>query len=233
VVAADSGPAASPGSAWAPFRHRLFAAMWGAQFVSNIGSWMQTVAAQWLMLTLTGSATYVALVQTAAGLPVVLFAIVAGTIGDLVDRRRFLLVTETFMLIAAAALGALAIAGLVTPWVLLALVFAVGTGQALTSPTWQTLQPELVSPAERTQAISLGSVNQNLARAVGPAIGGALLAATSAGTVFLVNAASFIVVIGVIAAWRWAARAPDALPREHVGEAVRAGGTSRPARCCE
>lgn len=93
--------------------------MWGAQFVSNIGSWMQTVAAQWLMLTLTGSAAYVAL------------------------------------------------------------VFAVGTGQALTSPTWQTLQPELVSPDERVQAISLGSVNQNLARAIGPAIGGALLAATS------------------------------------------------------
>ena len=88
MVAADSGPAASPGSAWAPFRHRLFAAMWGAQFVSNIGSWMQTVAAQWLMLSLTTSAAYVALVQTAVGLPVVLFAIVAGTIGDLVDRRR-------------------------------------------------------------------------------------------------------------------------------------------------
>jgi MFS family permease len=223
VGTGDSGPAASPGSAWAPFRHRLFAAMWGAQFVSNIGSWMQTVAAQWLMLSLTASATYVALVQTAAGLPVVLFAIVAGTIGDLVDRRRFLLITQTFMLVAAVALGALAIAGLVTPWVLLALLFAVGTGQALTSPTWQTLQPELVSPAERTQAISLGSVNQNLARAVGPAIGGALLAATSAGTVFLVNAVSFVAVIGVIAAWR-SARAPDALPREHVGEAVRAGG---------
>ena len=223
MAAADSGLAAPPGSAWAPFRHRLFAAMWGAQFASNIGSWMQTVAAQWLMLTLTGSATYVALVQTAAGLPVVLFAILAGTIGDLVDRRRFLLVTETFMLVAAAALGALAIAGLVTPWVLLALVFAVGIGQALTSPTWQTLQPELVSPAERTQAISLGSVNQNLARAVGPAIGGALLAATSAGTVFLVNAVSFVAVIGVVAAWRSPARTPDALPREHVGEAVRAG----------
>jgi MFS family permease len=143
--------------------------MWGAQFVSNIGSWMQTVAAQWLMLTLTSSATYVALVQTAAGLPVVLFAVLAGTIGDLVDRRRFLLVTQAVMLVAAAALGVLAIAGLVTPWVLLALIFAVGTGQALTSPTWQTLQPELVSPAERPQAISLGAVNQNLARAVGPA----------------------------------------------------------------
>jgi MFS family permease len=210
-------------SAWSPFRHRLFAAMWGAQFVSNTGSWMQTVAAQWLMLTLTGSATYVALVQTAAGLPVVLFAVLAGTVGDLVDRRRFLLITQALMLIAATALGALAIAGLVTPWVLLALIFAVGTGQALTSPTWQTLQPELVSPAERPQAISLGSVNQNLARAVGPAIGGIILAATNAGTVFLVNAATFVAVIAVIAAWH-STRAPGALPREHVAEAVRAGG---------
>ena len=152
-----------------------------------------------------------------------LFAIVAGTVGDLVDRRRFLLATQTFMLVAATALGALAIAGLVMPWVLLALVFAVGTGQALTSPTWQTLQPELVSPAERVQAISLGSVNQNLARAIGPAIGGALLAATSSGTVFLVNAASFAAVLAVLMTWH-STRAADALPREHVGEAIRAGG---------
>ncbi|MGC1565165.1 MAG: MFS transporter [Trebonia sp.] len=222
AVAADSGRG-SPASAWSPFRHRMFAAMWSAQFVSNVGSWMQTVAAQWLMLTLTGSAAYVALVQTAAGLPVVLFAIVAGTVGDLVDRRRFLLATQTFMLVAATALGALAIAGLVTPWVLLALVFAVGTGQALTSPTWQTLQPELVSPAERVQAISLGSVNQNLARAIGPAIGGALLAATSSGTVFLVNTASFAAVLAVLMTWH-STRPADALPREHVGEAIRAGG---------
>jgi predicted MFS family arabinose efflux permease len=201
----------------------MFAAMWGAQFVSNTGGWMQTVAAQWLMLTLTSSAVYVALVQTAAGLPVVLFAVLAGTIGDLVDRRRFLLITQAMMLVAAAALGALAIAGLVTPWVLLALIFAVGTGQALTSPTWQTLQPELVDPAERPQAISLGSVNQNLARAVGPAIGGIILAATSAGTVFLINAVTFGAVMLVLARWH-STRAPDALPREHVGEAVRAGG---------
>jgi MFS family permease len=221
AAAAGGGP--SRASAWAPFRHPMFTAMWTGQFVSNIGSWMQTVAAQWLMLSLTTSAAYVALVQTAAGLPVVLFAVLAGTIGDLVDRRRFLLITQVFMLVAAAALGGLAIAGLVTPWVLLALLFAVGTGQALTSPTWQTLQPELVSPAERTQAISLGAVNQNLARAIGPAIGGVLLAATSAGTVFLINAATFAAVIGVIVAWH-STRSPDALPREHVGEAVRAGG---------
>ena len=146
MATADSGPAAAPGSAWAPFRHRLFAAMWGAQFVSNIGSWMQTVAAQWLMLTLTGSAVYVTLVQTAASLPIVLFAVLAGTIGDLVDRRRFLLVTQAVRLLTAAALGVLAVAGLVTPWVLLALIFAVGTGQALTSPTWQTLQPSWSRP---------------------------------------------------------------------------------------
>ncbi|HTU05485.1 MAG TPA: MFS transporter, partial [Trebonia sp.] len=81
-VTADSGPATSRVSAWAPFRHRLFAAMWGGQFISNVGGWMQTVAAQWLMLSLTGSAAYVALVQTASGLPVVLFAIIAGTVGD-------------------------------------------------------------------------------------------------------------------------------------------------------
>jgi MFS family permease len=196
--------------------------MWGGQFVSNVGSWMQTVAAQWLMLALTGSAAYVAFIQTAASLPVVLFAVLAGAIGDLVNRRKFLIITQTLMLLAAAALGFLAVAGLVSPWLLLALIFAVGTGQALTSPTWQTLQPELVPPAERPQAISLGSVNQNLARAVGPAIGGLILAATSAGTVFLINAATFLAVLGVLFWWH-DTEPTRTLPREHVGEAVRAG----------
>jgi predicted MFS family arabinose efflux permease len=222
-TSAGSGGPPSTGSAWAPLRHRVFAAMWGAQFVSNVGSWMQTVGAQWLMLTLTGSAAYVALVQTAASLPIVLFAVLAGAIGDLVDRRRFLLVTQAMMLVAALALGLLALAGLVTPWLLLGLIFAVGAGQALTSPTWQTLQPELVEPAERAQAISLGAVNQNLARAVGPAIGGLVLAATSAGTVFLINALTFLAVLAVIM-W-WHSTPPEhALPREHAGEAIRAGG---------
>jgi predicted MFS family arabinose efflux permease len=211
------------GTAWAPFRHRLFAAMWTAQFVSNIGGWMQTVAAQWLMLTLTGSAAYVALVSTAGSLPVMFFAIAAGAIGDLVDRRRFLLVAQGVMLAAAAALGALALAGLVTPWTLLALIFALGIGTAMTAPVWQTLQPELVDPPERQQAISLGSVNQNLARAIGPAIGGVILAATSAGAVFIVNAATFLAVIAVIAAWR-STRPAGMLPREHLGGAIRAGG---------
>ena len=148
VMASKEQPTAGS-SAWAPFHSGVFRAMWSAQFVSNIGGWMQTVGAQWLMLSLTTAAAPVALIQTASSLPVLLFAVPAGAVGDLVDRRPFLLVAQTFMLLAALALGVLALAGLVTPVVLLALVFALGAGQAWTSPTWQTLQPELVSPPER------------------------------------------------------------------------------------
>jgi MFS family permease len=197
--------------------------MASAQFVSNVGSWMQTVGAQELMLTLTTSATLVALIQTAAGLPVVLLAVPAGAIGDLVDRRRLLIASQSFMLVAAAVLAGLALAGLVTPWVLLALIFAVGVGQTLTSPTWQTLQPELVAPEDRTQAIALGAVNQNLSRAVGPALGGALYAASSATALFMVNAVSFVPVIGAVARWRGSDRPASAAAREHVIEAMRAG----------
>ena len=219
----DAAPAAV-GSAWAPFRSPDFARMASAQFVSNVGGWMQTVGAQQLMLTLTTSATLVALIQTAAGLPVVLLALPAGAIGDLVDRRRLLIASQSFMLLAAGLLAALALAGLVTPLVLLALIFAVGAGQALSSPTWQTLQPELVAPEDRTQAISLGAVNMNLSRAIGPAIGGALYAATSAAVLFFVNALSFVPVIGAVARWRPGERPASAVSREHVGEAMRAGG---------
>ena len=210
-------------SAWGPFRSPDFARMALAQFVSNVGSWMQTVGAQELMLTLTTSSTLVALIQTAAGLPVVLLAVPAGAIGDLVDRRRLLIASQSFMLVAAAVLAGLALAGLVTPWVLLILIFAVGVGQTLTSPTWQTLQPELVAPEDRTQAIALGSVNQNLSRAVGPAIGGALYAASGAGALFVVNAVSFVPVIGAVARWQGRARPASAVAPEHVFDAIRAG----------
>ena len=127
------------------------------------------------------------------------------------------------MLASAAALGALDVAGLVTPAVLLILLCGVGVGQGLTGPIAQTLQPELVPAPERPQAIALGSVNQNLARAIGPAIGGLLLAATSAALLFFVNAASFLAVIVVVATVSVPARVL-ALPREHVRSATRAGG---------
>jgi MFS family permease len=210
---------------FAPLRDPTFRTMWSAQFASNIGGWMQTVGAQWLMLSLTPATSYLAFIQTAASLPVLLFAIPAGAAGDLVDRRRLLLGSTIFMAATTAALGFLTIAGLVTPWALLAALFLVGVGQAWTSPTWQTLQPELVPEAERPAAIALGSVNMNLARAVGPALGGALVAVTEPSVVFLVNAATFLAVIAAV--WRWRdrrAEAVDPLPREHLGEAMRASG---------
>ena len=218
-------PAPQPGarpSAWGPFRSPDFARMASAQFLSNVGSWMQTVGAQELMLTLTTSATLVALIQTAAALPIVLLAIPAGALGDLVDRRWLLIYAQAFMLLAASALAVLDFVGLVTPWVLLALIFAVGAGQTVTSPTWQTLQPELVPPEDRTQAISLGAVNMNLSRAIGPAIGGALYAATSAGVLFVVNAVSFLPVIGAVARWHETHRRRAGAP-EQVRTAIRAG----------
>lgn len=217
------GAPASAASPWAPFRSPDFARLASAQFLSNVGGWMQTVGAQELMLSLTASATLVALIQTAAGLPIVLLALPAGALGDVVDRRRLLIASQSFMLLAAAALAGLAFAGLVTPALLLGLIFAVGVGQTLTSPTWQTLQPQLVPPEDRPQAIALGSVNMNLSRAIGPAIGGAVYAATSAGVLFLVNALSFVPVIGAVARWRERGSPASAVGREHVGQAVRAG----------
>jgi MFS family permease len=154
---------------------------------------MQTVGAQWLMLTLTTSTTFLALVQTASSLPVLLFALPAGAAGGRGRRPgRSAPAADLDRVVhgvATAALAVLAIVGLITPWALLAALFLVGVGQAWTSPTWQTLQPELAP--ERTEAIALGAVNQNLARAVGPAIGGLLVALTEPSLVFLVNAALF------------------------------------------
>ena len=209
------------GSGWSPLRYSDFRRWWLAQLTSNVGSWMQTVAAQWVMTTLTSSAFLVGAIQ-GTNLPVLLLAVPGGVLGDLLNRKKLIIAGQAVMLASAAALGALDLAGLVTPAVLLILLCGVGVGQGLTGPIAQTLQPELVPPSERPQAIALGSVNQNLARAIGPAIGGLLLAATSAALVFFVNAASFLAVIGVVAIVSVPARVLT-LPREHVRSATVAG----------
>ncbi len=208
---------------WTPLRYPDFRRLWSAQFVSNIGSWMQTVAAQWLMTSLTSSALMLSAIQAAGSLPVLLLAVPAGALGDLVDRKRLIVVGQTVMLLAAAALAVLSAVGAIAPWALIALLFVIGVGGAIGAPTWQTLQPELVPSEARSQAIALGSVNQNLARALGPAIGGVLLAATSAAFVFGLNAASFVAVLGAVVVTRIQARTRT-LPREHAFAAVRAGG---------
>jgi MFS family permease len=206
------------GSGWSPLRYTEFRRWWLANLTSNVGSWMQTVAAQWLMISLTSSALLVGAIQ-ATNLPVLLLAVPAGVLGDLLDRKRLILFGQLIMLLAAAGLGALAIAHAVTPATLLLLLCGLGVGQGLTAPT---LQPELVPAEERAQAIALGSVNQNLARAIGPPIGGLLLAATSAELVFFVNALSFVAVLAVFAAVAVPKRS-SALPREHLRSAARAG----------
>ena len=209
-------------SAWLPFRHRVFRDLWIAQFVSNVGTWMQTVGAVWVMLELKGSPTFVALVATASSLPTVFLGVAGGALADLLDRRRLLLVTQILMLAAAAALAALDASGGLTPASLLALTFALGVGAALNGPAWQAIQPELVPRDEFPQAVTLGGASINLGRALGPALGGFILAVAEPWLVFALNALSFGAVVVVL--WRWRREPDDADgPAERFAGAVRAG----------
>ena len=209
-------------SALSPLRLPVYRRLWLASLVSNLGTWMHEAAGAWLMTMLSPSPLLVALMQTAASLPFFLLAFPAGALADVVDRRRVLLITQAWMLVAAAALGVLAIAGLVTPLVLLALTFALGVGSAMTSPAWQAITPELVSTRDLPAAIALGGVAFNLARAVGPALGGLATASVGPGMVFLLNAASFLAVLAVLATWRRTAPRPFEVPEDVFG-AMRAG----------
>ena len=209
-------------SAWAPLRVPLFRALWIANVASNVGTWMQSVGAAWLMTSLTQSSAMVALVQTATSLPVFLVGLPAGALADIVDRRRLLLVTQSWMLAAAALLGVLTLTGATTPWILLALTFVLGLGASLNLPAWQASMPDLVPRADLPSALALNGISVNIARAIGPAMGGLLIAAAGTGAVFLLNAVSFIGVLAVLMRWRRAA-GPSLMPTEGLAGAIRAG----------
>ena len=209
-------------SAWGPLREPLFRALWIAAVASNVGSWMEDVGEAWLMTSLSASTLMVALVETAGSLPVVLLAVPSGAFADLIDRRRLLLITQAWMLIVAATLGVLTVSGRITPWLLLTLAFALGLGAAANAPAWEAITPELVTRADLPAAVTLGAVAFNIARAVGPALGGLLVAAFGPGPVFLLNAVSFLGVIFVLYRWRRPV-AKSNLPPEHVLGAIRAG----------
>src|SRR6266566_3241321 len=157
----SAGSAHARTSAWSPLRHSVFRALWIASVVSNIGTWMQDVGESWLMTSLTLSALLVALVETAGNLPVVLAALPAGALADIVDRRRLLLVMQAWMVIVAAAMGAMALMGLMTPGRLLSLGFLLGIGSAVSNPAWQAITPELVSTEDLPAALSLTGVSIN------------------------------------------------------------------------
>ncbi len=218
---APSSPQNRP-SAWAPLRHRVFFWLFLAQIASNVGSMMQSVGAAWLMGDLTTSPTLVALVQTATLLPVFLLGLPAGALADIFDRRRLLIVSQSWMLLTALWLAVLSFADLIAPWSLLFLTFSLGVGAALTLPAWQAIQPELVPRAEFPQAVALGALTFNLGRAIGPAVGGVIVAAAGPPWVFLLNAVSFLVVVAVL--FRWHRRvAVSTLPAETMAGAMRAG----------
>lgn len=208
-------------SVWTPLRHPLYRALWSASCVSFVGTWMHEVGAGWLMTSLAPSPLLVSLVQTAGTAPMILLALPSGALADVVDRRRLLLGTQLWMLGAAATLGFLTTTGHTSAYVLLALTFALGVGNALNGPAWQALTPELVPRAELASAVSLGAIAVNLARAVGPALGGFIVGRWGPGAAFLTNAASFLAVIAVLASWKRAPRA-SLVPAERVAGAMRA-----------
>lgn len=209
-------------SAWAPLRRGTYRALWLAQFASNIGTWAQTVGAQWFMGDLGGGELEVALVQAATTLPVFLLVVPSGAIGDILDRRRVLMSGQALMLLGAAGLVVLAASGAATPVSLLALIAVMGVGQALSMPSFQAIQPELVPREEIPQAALLNGVNMNVGRAIGPALGGVLIAAVGPEATFAFNTVSFLGVLLVL--WRWR-RPSDHRPlgAEHVVTAVRTG----------
>jgi MFS family permease len=215
-------PAPPSTSAWAPLRvHPVFRALWIAQFASNVGTWMQTVGAQWLLID--RSPLLVSLVQTASSLPIVALALPAGAWADLVDRRRLLLGAQFAMFLAAAALAATTFVGTPSPALILLLTFALGCGNAVASPVWQAIQPDLVDREMLPRAAALNGLNMNVARAVGPAAGGFVVAAVGPGWVFALNAVSFVGIAVTVAHWRSPAHT-DTGPPERLGEALRAGG---------
>jgi MFS family permease len=208
-------------SPWAPLRHKVFFAIFVAQLASNIGTLMQNVGSAWLMGDLHATPVLVALVQTATFLPVLLVGILAGALADIMDRRRLLLGTQTWMMVCAGLLAVLAFTGSVTRESLLALTFALGLGNALNAPAWQAIQPELVPQEEFGQAVALSSLTYNVGRSIGPALGGLLVAAAGPGWVFAINAVSFIGTVGVLWAWR-PDRVESQLPVESLAGATKA-----------
>jgi MFS family permease len=210
-------------SAWAPFRHRTFAVIWVATVVSNIGGWMYSVASGWLMTSLDPNPLAVSLVQVANNLPMFLFAIPAGALVDIVDRRLFLIMAETAVAVTSTLFAVLVWLHLITPWSLLALSFVVAVANAATAPAWQAVVPRLVPKPELPSAIAANSVGINVSRAVGPALGGLLVVAFGITAPFWVNAFSNLGVIAALIRWRSPRRSGPPLPPERFGQAVRSG----------
>ena len=221
VSAESSVTAGAPPTTWAPLRIALFRWLWIGALVSNLGTWMQTVGAQWLLVHEPNASTLVSLVQTAQALPVLLLALPAGVLADSFDRRRMLIGVQGFQAVVALLLTVLTAADHMPPSLLLTLTFALGAGAAIQAPAYQALIPDLVPRGLIPGASVLGSINVNIARAIGPAVAGVVVARAGVPAVFALNVATFVVFGLVLLTWR---HQPDARGDEPFLPALLAGG---------
>ena len=208
-------------TAWKPLRVPMFRNLLIADLVSDIGTFMQGVGAAWLMVSQGAGPLLVALTQTASALPFFLLALPAGALGDIFDRRKLIVTTEVWMVSVATVIAALTLLHWITPWMLLLLTVALSIGDALEAPTWRAILPEVVPREDLLPAIALNGIEFNLARAIGPALGGFLIAVAGVATAFTLNALSFLVVLWVIVRWKRPAQ-QRGLPRETLSGATRA-----------
>jgi MFS family permease len=208
---------APPVSSFAPLRQRVFAVLWAATIIGNVGSFMRDVASAWLATDLSGAPAAVALVQAAATLPIFLLAIPAGVLSDILDRRKLLIAIQVLLGLVSLLLMTLAQTGLLTVSALVGLTFLGGVGAALMAPTWQAIVPELVEKPDLKSAVALNSLGVNISRAIGPALGGLILAALGANFTYGADVLGYVVVIGALLWWRRAPDADDALTERFTG----------------
>ena len=224
-MSATRSPASNSatGSPLSPFKHRAFAVVWTATVISNIGLWMQNTAAGWLMTSLNPDPRIVAMVQVAASLPMFLFALPAGALADIFDRRRLLLTMEIVGTLLTVAFALLMALDRVTPSILLVFILLAGTAAALIAPAWQAIVPQLVGRDELAPAVAINSAGFNISRAIGPALAGLIIAAWGLGAPFWINAVSNLGVIGALLWWREGERDPSSLPPERFRKAMLVG----------
>jgi MFS family permease len=221
-----TAPADSNG--FAPLKIPLFRDRWIASTISSVGTWMQDTAGTWLMTSLTASPLLIALMQTAASLPVLMLGLLAGATADIFDRRKLLIFWQAWMLASVGVLAILTFFGYISPWGLLAFTFLLNVGSAMNNPAWQAIVPELVPRELIADTVSLNAASNNLARAVGPALGGLMVAGfqrvhTGAGSVFALNALSFAGVIWVLVNWKRIPLFKSALPSERIAASIQSG----------
>ena len=206
----------------APLSNKLFRDIWVANNISNLGGLIQAVGAAWMMTSISTSENMVALVQASTTLPIMLFSLFSGAIADSFDRRQVVVIAQWFMFLVSTGLAVFAYLGWITPWWLLTFTFLIGVGTALNNPAWQAAVGDLVPRDNVAGAVSLNSMGFNIVRSVGPAIGGAIVAAGGAALAFAANAISYLALIWALRAWK-SEKLQTALPREQMGPAMQAG----------